>query len=126
VRLDYHFDGQTFGRLLATVSKEDTAMDHLDSVTRSGGVGLYREVPFGISLYLQALFSDVAFKGDYPSVAFARHDQRWDFSVNVIKRDLNIFGFAPQVQYTCTTNNSNIAIHEYDAHGINITLTKRF
>jgi hypothetical protein len=46
--------------------------------------------------------------------------------LNLTKRDLVIFGPAPQLQYTFTHNDSNIPLHVYDAHGLALTLTRRF
>jgi hypothetical protein len=33
---------------------------------------------------------------------------------------------APMLQYACTWNDSNVGFHRFDAHGVNLTLTKRF
>jgi outer membrane protein len=42
------------------------------------------------------------------------------------KRDLNIFGFAPSLEYTYTDNISNISLFDYDSHAIDFRLTKDF
>lgn len=125
-RFDHHFDSMTYGRILGTVAREDAGRDHLDNWSRSGGLGVYREIPWGITIYLQGLYTLSNFDGIYPGFAMARHDKRLDVSLNLTKRDFVIFGLAPQLQYTFTHNDSNVPIHKYDAHGVALTLTKRF
>jgi Surface lipoprotein assembly modifier len=49
-----------------------------------------------------------------------------ELSLNVTKRDLELFGLAPMVQYTYTINDSNVGFYQYDAHGVSLTLTKQF
>ena len=92
----------------------------------SAGAGYYTEVAFGVSLYGQALFSSTNYVGNYPTFDMARNDGRWDFSAQFTKRDWQIFGMAPSLQYTYTRNISNVGFLSYDAHGVNLTLTKKF
>jgi outer membrane protein len=125
-RYDHYFDSRTYMRVLGTVGEERTGRAHLDNRSRGIGLGGYREIPWGISIYLQGLYTDSRYDGVYPSFADVRHDRRTDISLNLTKRDLVIFGLAPQLQYTFTHNDSNIPLHTYDAHGLALTLTKRF
>ncbi len=125
-RYDHTFDSFTFARALLNLSQERTGRKHLDNEALGLGAGVYREIPWGISLYLQALYTWTNFGGDYPGFDEARKDQRLDISVNLTKRDLVFFGMAPMVQYTFTHNQSSIPIHAYDAHGLAFTLTQRF
>jgi outer membrane protein len=125
-RYDHHFDSRTYMRALGNLGQEQTGRDHLDNRSRGAGLGVYREMPWGIGVYLQGLFTVTNFDGIYPSFSEARHDNRFDASLNLTKRDLVLFGFAPMVQYTYTHNDSNIPLHDYDAHAVALTLTKRF
>ncbi len=125
-RYEHHFDSHTYLRVLAGAGRENTAIDHLDNRHVSYGAGLYRELPYGVSVYIQALHTKKTFKGLYPFFDEVRQDRRTDFSGHVVKRDFEVFGFAPMLQYTYTINHSNILLHDYDAHGASLTLTKSF
>lgn len=125
-RLDHYVDSATLVRVLGGGGQERTSLTHSDNDSWFAGAGVYRELPLGLTVYLQALYTEKQYDGDYPTLTEARHDQRWDFSVNLTKRDWVFWGFAPQVQYTYTTNASNVPFHQYDAHGVNLTFTKRF
>ena len=124
--LDHYFDSVTFVRALGSVGTERTRLEHLDNTSWSAGAGIYRELPFGITLYLQGLYSNRDYDGVFPGSTSVRRDNRYDLSAQITKRDWDIFGFAPQVVYTYTKNQSNVSFFVYDAHGVNVTLTKKF
>ena len=125
-RFEHHLDSQTYVRVLSGVGRENTARDHLDNRYYTGGLGIYRELPTGISLYLQALYTKRLFLGAYPGIGERRDDDRYDLSVNLIKRDFQIFGLAPMLQYTYTINQSNVEFQAFNAHGVSLTMTKKF
>ncbi len=124
--LDFSVDTRTFFRVLAGAEKEHTARPHLNFVEGSIGVGVHRELTFGVSLYAQAVFAMRDFEGIYPTTTVARHDERVETSLHVTKRDLQIFQMAPSLQYTFTTNASNIAHHSFNGHGVNLTMTRKY
>ncbi len=125
-RIDHAVSSMAFMRVLGLVGRERTGATHLDNDYWTAGAGVHNELPFGVSLYLQGAFTKRGFDGVYPSTTSVRHDQRWDLTSNLTKRDWVLFGFAPQLQYSFTHNNSNVGIFQYDAHGVNLTLTKRY
>lgn len=92
----------------------------------STGFSVYKELPFGITA---DVFGTVQFKthDEYSFVAgVIQKDKRLSTGVTLTKRDFDIFGFAPALTYTYLNNMSNIAIYDYDAHAIDIRLTKNF
>ena len=125
-RYDHYFDSLTYLRALGSLGQERTGRKHLDNDSWAAGAGIYRELPWGITVYLQGLYTRTEFDGSYPGFPVSRADDRTDVSLNLTKRDFAIFGLAPMLQYTYTHNDSNIPISTYDAHGIALTLTKRF
>jgi outer membrane protein len=127
-RLEHAFDSSTLVRVLGSVGRERTTLEHLNNDTWSVGAGLGSELPWGVSIYAQALYTSREHDGFYPGAGTAvrRSDDRWDFSVNLTKRDWIMFGMAPQIQYTYTLNDSTVPFFNYDAHSVNLTLTKRF
>ena len=105
---------------------EQTQRTALDNTSKSAGVGVYRELAGGLSVYLQGLYTRQEFNDIYSGFAVARTDNRLDISANLTKRDFQLFGFAPMLQYTYTLNRSTIPLHQFDAHGVNLTMTKRY
>ena len=94
--------------------------------TLSGGLSLYKELPHGVTATLggQIRWSD--FEGIYPLIGLSREDTRLVGSIELTKRDFNIFGFAPSMQYTYTENLSNIDLFDYNSHAVDFRLTKQF
>lgn len=125
-RYEHYFDSATYVRVLGGGGQERTGLEHLDNDRWYVGAGVYRELPWGVSVYAQGLYTRRDYDGIYPGATFARLDDRYDVSVNVTKRDWEVWGFAPMLQYTFTMNESNISFQEFNAHGANLTFTKRY
>jgi tetratricopeptide (TPR) repeat protein len=90
------------------------------------GLSLYKEMPRGITANLsgQAQYSTFdVFNGAGQKF---RKDTRLIGSLGLVKRDWNIFGFAPSVEYTYVKNFSNLNIYDYDSHAFDLRLTKDF
>lgn len=124
-RYEHAFASTTVMRLFGSYGRERTGKESLDYDSWSAGAGLAQELSWGLSIYVQAQYTN----RDYDGIYFdgeARGDDRWDLSFNLTKRDWVLFGMAPMLQYTYTLNDSNIAFHDFDAHGVNLTLTQRF
>lgn len=94
--------------------------------TWSAGLGLYRELPKGITAEIsgEARFSD--FDDVNIFIGETRRDRRYSGNVTLTKRDWNIYGFAPSLSYTYTRNLSNIELYDFDAHAVDLRLTKDF
>lgn len=90
------------------------------------GINAYKELPkgFNISVSGQARIAEYdgfdVFMGDY------RKDTRLIGSATLTKRDLNIFGYAPSIEYTYIDNISNNPLYDYDSHAVDFRLTKDF
>jgi tetratricopeptide (TPR) repeat protein len=125
-RFEHHIDAATYVQALGGGGEETAGLAHLDNESWNAGAGIYSELPWGLSLYLQGLYTRREYDGIFPGIAEARRDDRVDVSLNATKRDLDIFGFAPMAQFTYTHNVSNVSFYVYDAQGLNLTLTKKF
>ena len=125
-RYEHAFDSLTVLRVLGGYGQERTGRTHLDNDNWNIGAGLSRDLPWGISLYGQVVYGQRDYVGIYPGAISARADERWDFSATIVKRDWIIWDMAPSLQYTYSINGSNVPFFDYDAHGVNLTLTKRF
>lgn len=124
--IDHHLSSAMYARLLAGSNKDATAREHLDYVGWYTGVGLYTELPWGASVYGQLRYTKRNFDGAFPGTFEARNDQQFDVTTTLTKRDWNYMGFAPKFEYGYTRNISNVPFYDYDAHSVNMTLTKNF
>jgi outer membrane protein len=125
-RFEHSLDVTSYLRFLGGAADERAVAAHLSNRSWNAGAGVHRELPWGVSLYVQGLYTKRDYDGIFPGALEARRDQRLDLSANLTKRDLEVFGLAPMVQYTYTKNDSNVGFYQYDAHGVSVTLTKRF
>jgi outer membrane protein len=91
-----------------------------------GGLSIYKELPFGITLNANAQARFTKFDEANLVAGYTREDQRYIGGLVVTKRDFNIYGFAPSLAYTYTRNKSNIALFDYDSHAVDLRLTKDF
>jgi outer membrane protein len=125
-RLEHHLTSSSYATFISRLGRERTRTEHLNNTSWTAGAGYYTELPFGLSVYNQALYTRTAFQGQYPTLTYARLDGRMDLSAQFTKRDWEIFGLAPSVQYTYSLNKSTVNFLSYDAHSVNVTLTKKF
>jgi outer membrane protein len=94
---------------------------------KSIGANIYKELPFGISVNANAQAKFTNYDGiNILASLVPREDQRYIGSVTLTKRDFNILGFAPSVNYTYARNKSNIAFYDNDSHSVDFRLTKDF
>ncbi len=94
--------------------------------TYFGGLNVYKEFPFGMTVNANAQVRISPFDGVDPFTGIIRYDTRYIGGLTLTKRDFNIWGFAPSASYTYTLNKSNNAIFDYDAHSFNFSFTKDF
>jgi outer membrane protein len=125
-RLEHHLSSSSFVSFIGRVGQDKTETRHLDNRSISGGVGYFTDLPFGLSVYSQLLVSHSEYAGKYPTFDHARKDNKGELSFQLTKRDWQIMGLAPSLQYSYTRNFSNIDFLSFDAHGVNLTLTKKF
>lgn len=104
--------------------KLDSAQNSYDSVSVGGGV--YSELSHGITANLNGEVKFSKFDDTNLVAGVVREDTRYVGSIGLTKRDIEIFGFAPEVSYTYVRNASNISIYDYDSHNVDFRLTKDF
>jgi outer membrane protein len=92
----------------------------------SAGLTLYKELPLGITTRLTGEIEGSNFT-DYDALSLVyRKDTRLTGTIELTKRDLNIFGFAPSLSYSYTENLSNINLYDFNIHAVDFRLTKDF
>jgi hypothetical protein len=105
------------------VTQQDAFNSYYDGTL---GFGFYKELPRGITLEGQGTARLAAFDAQNPLATIIRYDENYTGSINLTKRDWNLLGFAPSLNYTYTRNVSNIAVYDYDGHAVDFRLTKKF
>ncbi len=104
--------------------KSDIDYDSYNSY--SVGLGIYKELPHGVTAYLHGQVRHSEFDGVFPIYNRVRKDTRYTGTVSLTKRDFNIWGYAPELEYTYSFNDSNLASYYFDSHAVNFTLSKDF
>jgi hypothetical protein len=94
--------------------------------TRFTNLNLYKELPRGITANLSGQVQYSTFDEFNLTGLKFRKDTRLIGSLGLVKRDWNVFGFAPSVEYTFVKNFSNLNIYDYNSHAFDIRLTKDF
>jgi outer membrane protein len=126
ISLSHAIDSNTVVQLSGGYDKINTNNKVTAYRTIYGGLGVYKELPHGITINAKAQIRASVFDEINPYALYVREDQRYTGAISLTKRDLNIAGFAPALTYTYTLNKSNIALWDYDSHAIDFRLTKDF
>lgn len=122
---DHFVSPSRFVRFIGGGVHEDTRTDAFSFNEFSGGLGVYNEFPFGLTLYAQATYARRTY--DAPMAVFGiRKDDRYAVQATLTKRDLSFNGLAPQLTYTFTRNVSSSPFDDYTAHGLDLRLVKDF
>ncbi len=104
----------------------DQGFDFTSYHTYSFGLGAYKEFSHGLTMQVNGMAKFSNFEGVNPVADLTREDHRYIGSVTLTKRDWNLLGFAPALNYTYTRNASNIALYDYDSHSVELRMTKDF
>ena len=83
-------------------------------------------MPHGITANLRGQVSESDFDAMMPFYNLVRKDMRYTGTIGLTKRDLNIWGYAPSLEYTYLFNDSNVASYYFDAHSVDFSLSKEF
>jgi tetratricopeptide (TPR) repeat protein len=123
---NHAFDSSLNVSLNAGFDRITSGIDYNAYEAYSAGFSLYKELPFGITTDLYGEVRHAEFDGVFPIYNKVREDTRWTGTVSLTKRDLNFWGYAPEIEYTYIFNDSNIANYHYDSHSIDFRLSKDF
>ena len=124
--LEHTFDPSLNATVFGGYSRVNAFNDYQSYDQWSAGLGFYKELPGGITVNARGTAMKMDFDGLFPILAIPRQDERLTAMVDLTKRDLNFFGFAPTVEYTYVHNRSNVDMYDYDSHTVDFRLTKDF
>jgi len=120
------FNAATTGLLYGGVDFVDNGIDFQSYRTIAGGLQAYRELSYGISASAGFEVRRTDFDEYNPGLGLTRQDTRYIAGLTLTKRDWNLFGFAPELNYTYVRNTSNTNVYDYDSHSVDFRLTKDF
>ncbi|MGB9141751.1 MAG: porin family protein [Aestuariivirga sp.] len=123
---NHAFDSSLTASLNGGYDRIKTEFDFASYEAYSAGFGLYKELPKGITVNLNGEIRLSEFDEAHPIAGVTRKDERYTGSIAFTKRDFNIWGYAPALEYTYVYNNSNISIYEFDSHALDFKLSKDF
>lgn len=120
------FDSSLTVSLNAGFDRINSGIDYNSYDAYSAGFSLYKELPFGITTDLYGEVRSAEFGDVFPIYNKVREDMRWTGNVRLTKRDFNLWGYAPGIEYTYIYNDSNIANYHFDSHAVEFRLSKDF
>jgi hypothetical protein len=123
---NHAFDSSLTTSLSAGYDRIKTELDFTSYETYSGGVALYKELPKGITVNLNGELRLSEFDAMHPIAGVVRKDERYTGSITLTKRDFNIWGYAPAIEYTYVYNDSNVSLYQFDSHAVDFRLSKDF
>jgi hypothetical protein len=123
---NHAFDSSLTASLGTGYDRIKTEVEFISYETYSGSVGLYKELPKGITVDLNGEVRLSEFDAVHPIAGAIRKDTRLTGTVALTKRDFNIWGYAPALEYTYVYNDSNISLYEFDSHALDFRLSKDF
>jgi hypothetical protein len=123
---NHAFDSSLTATVIAGYDRIKTERGFTSYETYSGGFGLYKELPKGVTVELNGELRLSEFDDVHPIAGVTRKDTRLTGTVALTKRDFNIWGYAPAVEYTYIYNDSNISLYEFDSHAVDFRLSKDF
>ena len=122
----YALDSRTLLEVGPQLEAVDAREDHRASRLAGIGVGVSRAFSDGLSASLSASFQRQRYRTDDPLFAMRREDETAWLSARLLHRSVQLGGFAPYVGYSYERRRSNIALHDYDNHGVIVGLTREF
>lgn len=121
----YAIDSHVTVRAMTAYGEEGAPIASNSSRSTRFGAGLFWELPFAVSIYVEGNYRRVNFNGE-SIFGGKRLDDRYDATVRVTKRDWIVFGFAPQFEYSYSRIISNQALFGQESHGLSVIATRRF
>ncbi len=130
IGLQHAVDRRSRVRGTLTVTREQTSEPVLQNTTVQLRTGLQRELPWGVTfeagpdIYFRRFDDpDALSPGEDP---IRRRDWSYGATVNITKRDWDLYGFAPVITYQYLRNESTSDQFDFSRHRVNFGLTRTF
>lgn len=125
--ISHALDQRSFGGGSIQITRQETKARSLRNTQYAVSLFYSRELPLGITARLSPQFVLRSF--GVPAAinnGITRLDRLYGVTIDLTKRNLSLYGFAPVLSYTFLHNTSSVDLFEYDQHRVNIGLTRLF
>ena len=90
------------------------------------GVGYYRDLPGGFSIYLEPSFSYARYAAADPLFGERRRDFGQEIQLSILNRRIVLTRFTPRISYTFARRNSSIDLYDFTQNRVEVGLTSQF
>ncbi|MBI1180953.1 MAG: DUF560 domain-containing protein [Alphaproteobacteria bacterium] len=122
----YGLSSRSFLRAIVAVDYERASARSLRNWDVRFGLGFYREFGWGIVAYLQPEITFNPYEGVQAAFGKRRNDREYRVGLSLLKRDINLWGFSPELRYTFVRNDSSISFYSYTRHRVEIGVSRKF
>jgi hypothetical protein len=122
----YGLDSRSFLRGIVALDYERARASALRNWDVRLGLGYYREFGWGVIAYLQPEITFNPYQGIQPAFARKRNDREYRVGLSLIKRDISLWGFSPELRYTFIRNDSTIDFYSYTRHRVELGVSRKF
>jgi outer membrane protein len=116
VTTNYALRSTSILSLITGVSEEHDAAPDFSNLSYRIGIGYQRELPAGVTGYLQPDFLVSDYNAESPAFGTTRRDRTVRLQISLSKRDIRLWGFSPSISYTFSQDISNQALFAYTRH----------
>lgn len=89
-------------------------------------IGMTGQFGWGLTTSVQAKVGRREYEADFPGMTEPRADAYFELRGGLLKRDLQFGGFTPRLGATYYSQDSNVALYDYDKTSLDISLTREF
>lgn len=123
---DYYLTPSSFVRATLGFGYQKAESDVFSNWYYKVGLAYQREFAYGITANVAPEVQWTNYEETDPLFGVRRQDRQIFVKLSLYKRDFTIFGFAPVVSYSYTTNQSNESLSKFDRNQFQLGFTKQF
>jgi outer membrane protein len=124
--VDYYITPSSFVRGTVGVGYQSAESDVFSNWYYRFGLAYQQEFVYGITANLAPEVQWTNYQETNPLFGVRRVDRQIFVKLSLYKRDFTIFGFAPVVSYSYTTNQSNQSLFKFDRNQFQLGFTRQF
>jgi len=124
--LDYYLTPSSFVRADLGFGYQKAESDVFSNWYYKVGLAYQREFAYGITANVAPEVQWTNYQETDPLFGVRRQDRQIFVKLSLYKRDFTIFGFAPVVSYSYTTNQSNESLSKFDRNQFELGFTRQF
>lgn len=124
--LSYYLTPSSFVRATLGLGYQKAESDVFSNWYYKVGLAYQREFAYGITANVAPQVQWTSYQETDPLFGVRRQDRQIFVQVSLYKRDFTIFGFAPVVSYSYTTNQSNQSLFKFDRNQFQLGFTRQF